>query len=84
MRSAIDRYYLDRLREDPASKHLDRFPKNLQELVDKKYLRRVPSDPVSGETTWEIIIAGPGHDRVFDVRSAARGMSTENDLYTDW
>lgn len=84
MRAAIDRFYLDRLKEDPASKHRDRFPASLQELVEKKYLRRIPSDPVSGEATWEIILVGGGCERVFDVRSRTRGMSSENNLYTEW
>lgn len=84
MRTAIDRYYLDRLAAAPATPHEKRFPPSLEELVASKYLRVVPSDPITGEATWEIIFVSDNEKRVFDVRSRARGAGLDNTLYSNW
>lgn len=84
MRSAIDRFYLDRLREDPSKPHLDRFPKSLDQLVEMKYIRKVPVDPVAELATWEVILVSEGSRRVFDVRSTSRGISSEKNFYNEW
>ncbi|HNY12399.1 MAG TPA: type II secretion system protein G [Candidatus Wallbacteria bacterium] len=84
MRSAIDRFYLDRLREDPSKPHFDRFPKSLEQLVELKYIRKVPVDPVTDRATWEVILVSEGSRRVFDVRSTSRGISSEKNFYNEW
>jgi len=84
MRSAIDRFYLDRLREDPAKPHFDRFPKSLEQLVEMKYIRKVPVDPVMERATWEVILVSESSRRVFDVRSTSRGISSEKNFYNEW
>src|SRR5207247_5814493 len=44
LRDAIDKFYADRAR----------YPKNLQELVQQRYLRQVPLDPVTDRIdTWQ-------------------------------
>jgi len=48
MRTAIDNFYADK----------QRFPSDLNELVPN-YLRRVPADPVTGQTDWETVMDDP-------------------------
>lgn len=65
MRDALDKHYAD----------AGRYPATLQELVAKRYLRAIPSDPLTGSSsTW---VAVPPSDAkrggVWDVKSAARG-----------
>jgi general secretion pathway protein G len=84
MRGAVDRYYLDRLAAEPGLTHEKRFPSSLQELVDKKYLRSVPDDPVAGGRKWEIIYVSETEKRVFDFKSTARGAALDGTLYSNW
>lgn len=65
MRDALDKHYAD----------AGKYPHSLDELVAKRYLRAVPSDPFTQSAgTW---IAVPPNDPkkggVYDVRSAAKG-----------
>jgi general secretion pathway protein G len=64
-RDAIDKFYGD----------TGRYPDSLQELVDKRYLRSLPYDPVTeSTTTWQIAAPDeqfPGN--VYDVKSGAPG-----------
>lgn len=48
MRSAIDNFYADK----------QRFPSDLNELVPN-YLRRLPADPITGQTDWETVMDDP-------------------------
>lgn len=58
VRDAIDKFNGDQ----------GRYPDTLQELVDKRYLREVPVDPVTERQDWTLI-AVPDSDRgIFDVR----------------
>ncbi len=83
IRNAIDRYYFDRLAEAPPVRHEKRFPFSLDELVEKKYLRAVPCDPISGKAEWELLYAEPAGG-LFDVRSKARGAALDGSLYSLW
>ncbi len=76
MRSAIDKYYGDR----------GRYPDSLDDLVEKKYLRRVPVDPVTDSVrTWvSIPPAETGKGMVFDVKSGATGAAQDGTQYRDW
>ena len=61
VRDAIDKYYGD----------IGKYPETLQDLVDKKYLRDVPVDPLTDKRDW---IPVPPPDTsltgVYDVQSA--------------
>ena len=47
-----------------------RYPRDLQELVDKRYLRDIPIDPMTRTiTSWHTIPSAPGRNDVYDVRS---------------
>lgn len=61
IRDAIDKYYGD----------LGKYPETLQDLVDKKYLRSVPLDPITGLANWVVIApTDPNLTGVYDIRSA--------------
>ncbi len=76
MRDAIDKYYGDR----------DRYPDALEDLVGKKYLRKIPPDPIT-ETplTWLTVPPSEaGKGGVFDVKSGAPGVALDGSKYGDW
>jgi general secretion pathway protein G len=63
IRDAIDKYYGD----------VGKYPETLQDLVDKKYLRSVPTDPITGKTDWAVIApTDPNLTGVYDIRSNAK------------
>jgi general secretion pathway protein G len=76
IRSAIDKYYGDR----------GRYPDSLDDLVEKKYLRRIPSDPITeSPDTWISVAPQPGEQgRIFDVKSGAAGAGLDGTQYADW
>ena len=64
MRDALDKHYAD----------AGRYPATLEELVAKRYLRAIPKDPFTQETTWvPIPPADPKKGGVFDIHSSAKG-----------
>jgi len=76
LRDAIDKFYADR----------SRYPKDLQELVQQRYLRQVPLDPVTDRAdTWVLLPpAGQQGAGVFDVRSGAPGSARDGTVYASW
>lgn len=76
MREAIDKYNGDR----------DGFPDRLDDLVDKKYLRRIPADPITDSAqTWVTVAPqGAAKGAVADVRSGAPGTAMDGTAYGDW
>ena len=65
MRDALDKHYAD----------AGKYPRSLEELVAKRYLRSIPADPFTQSPgTW---VAVPPNDPqkggIYDVRSAAKG-----------
>ena len=66
-RDAIDKFYGD----------VGRYPESLEELVEKKYLRSLPYDPIA-ESSERWVIAAPPSDlkgSVYDLRSGAPGAA---------
>ncbi len=77
LRDAIDKFYADRAR----------YPKDLQELVQQRYLRQVPLDPVTDRIdTWVLVppAGQQGSGAVFDVRSGAIGHARDGSVYASW
>lgn len=73
MRQAIDRYYEDRAK----------FPESLQALVDGKYLKAIPVDPITGSASSWLPVEDREGDRtgIVDVHSGAKGSSPQGDVY---
>ena len=77
MRDAIDKFLADR----------GRYPLTLEELAEKRYLRKVPADPVTeSPSTWVVVAPPEGEARegVYDVRSGAPGRSLDGEAYENW
>lgn len=75
LRDAIDQYHAD----------TGRWPETLATLVEKRYLRTLPKDPVTDSTeTWIIVPPGENQDGVYDVHSGAEGQGTDGRPYADW
>ena len=76
MRDAIDKFKSDR----------DRFPHDLQELVQERYLKAVPVDPMTESSdTWQILNpVGASTGEVSDVHSGAPGTGRDQSLYASW
>jgi general secretion pathway protein G len=76
MRDAIDKYFADH----------DRYPETLDELVQRKYLRKVPADPITERVdSWqEVAPSNKDMGKVFDVRSGAPGKGKDGSDYASW
>ncbi|WP_338771186.1 prepilin-type N-terminal cleavage/methylation domain-containing protein [Massilia sp. METH4] len=76
MRDAVDKYFGDH----------DRYPESLQELAERRYLRRVPVDPITDkDDTWVVVPpARKEMGKVFDVRSGAPGKGRDGTDYASW
>ncbi len=76
MRDAIDKFYGD------TGKH----PESLQALVDRRYLRAIPVDPLTEKNnTWvEVRGTGAGSSGIVDVKSGATGKSSEGVAFKDF
>lgn len=76
LRQAIDQFYRDK----------GRYPMALKELVDARYVRTVPEDPITGRNdSWVLLPAQEGVDEsIFDVRSGASGQGKDGTSYAKW
>jgi len=78
MREAIDRYAADR----------GQYPESLAALVQARYLRNLPEDPLTGRKDSWVLVAPPPDSALqggtWDVRSGAPGRSRDGQLYADW
>ena len=78
MRQAIDQFAAD----------TGRYPDSMAELIDRRYLRQLPEDPITGDRqTWVLLAPAPDSavaGNVWDVRSGAAGRARDGGLYADW
>ena len=76
MRDAIDKYRADS----------GRYPNSLDDLVSKKYLRKIPYDPVAKSSdAWMLVPPeDTGKGAVFDVKSGAAGTARDGTPYAGW
>lgn len=75
-RDVLDKFYGD----------MGRYPESLEELVDKRYLRAIPVDPVTeSNATWLIVPVPAGYKgAVYDIKSGAQGQTGDGKNYADW
>lgn len=73
MRDALDKYFAD----------TGRYPANLDELVARRYLRKVPPDPITEtSTTWLVVAPSDSAlGEVYDVKSGAPGVTLDGKPY---
>ena len=76
MRDALDKYYGD----------TGKYPDALDDLVSKKYLRKLPVDPITDSVTTWVIVPPEESEKggVFDVYSGAPGNARDGTPYASW
>lgn len=75
-REAVDKFYGDQ----------GRYPNTLEELVERKYLRVIPVDPITESTeTWVITPpSGEVQGGIYDLHSGAPGNARDGTAYGAW
>lgn len=77
MREAIDKFYSDR----------NAYPNTLDELVQYKYLRAIPPDPITESgATWLITPPPDLNEKgaVYEIHSGATGIAEDGTPYANW
>ncbi|MDM5179427.1 prepilin-type N-terminal cleavage/methylation domain-containing protein [Massilia sp. DJPM01] len=76
VRAVIDQYYAD----------TGRYPDSLEQLVEKKYLRAIPVDPVADSSTSWILVPPEDTTRgnLYSIKSGAPGNDRNGKPYLDW
>ena len=79
MRKMIDQFAADK----------ERLPQSIEELVQERYLRSVPVDPITDEPDWELEMGDDevsltGGQGVVDVHSSARGEGSDGKSYREY
>jgi general secretion pathway protein G len=76
LRDAIDKYFSDN----------GRYPDTLDDLVTKRYLRAVPTDPFTLSTHSWVVSAPPDPTlgAVYDVHTSAPNKGRDGTWYKDW
>jgi general secretion pathway protein G len=78
LRKAIDDYYAD----------LGSYPPELDELVKRRYLRRIPADPVTEKReSWVLVRAEDDKGAkagIVDVRSGSDERASDGSYFKDW
>lgn len=74
-REAIDKFYGDS----------GRYPDSLEEMVEKRYLRSVPFDPVADSSSAWILVPPDEHfaGHVYDLHSGAEGTARDGRAFGD-
>ena len=76
LRDAIDKHYSDS----------GKYPAALADLVQKKYIRSLPVDPITQSTSSWVVIPpeDPGKGGIYNVKSGAQGNARDGTPYNDW
>ena len=78
LRDAIDKFYAD----------TDKYPESLTDLVEKRYIRKLPKDPITGSSeTWQVVYYADEKGQqagIFDVRSGSDAVGSDGQKYSDW
>jgi general secretion pathway protein G len=76
MREALDKFHAD----------TGKYPDTLEDMVRKKYFRKIPFDPITqSDKTW-ILIQPSNAEKgaIYDVKSGAPGNAKDGTAYADW
>lgn len=88
LRDTLDQYHADK----------GHFPTTLDALVEERYLRRIPTDPIAQSDEWDVVydevdyeaepaetdLPEDGQPGIEDVRSTAEGESLDGTPYSEW
>lgn len=79
LRKAIDGYYAD----------TGKYPESLDDLLNKRYVRKIPRDPITeSKDSWILVRAedsvGRGQVGIVDIRSGSETQGSDGIAYRDW
>ncbi|MCW2271416.1 Type II secretion system protein G precursor [compost metagenome] len=76
MREALDHYYGD----------TGHYPESLEQLVEQRYLRSAPLDPITERRDlWQVVAPPEGvAGSVADIKSGSTGRARDGSLYAEW
>ena len=76
MREAIDKHYGD----------YGQYPDSLAALVERKYIRAIPVEPITKSVdAWQVVVSDdPDHPGIRDVHSLADGNGSDGRPYKEW
>jgi general secretion pathway protein G len=77
IRRGIDQYYSDQ----------GTYPGQLNELVEKRYLRNIPDDPIAKTYEWTIIKERDpekGIEGIYDIKSTSQAIASDKRPYAEW
>ncbi len=78
LRDTIDKFYADN----------DKYPDILTDLVDKRYVRKVPKDPITGSAeSWLVVYFTDDKGQqagIMDVRSGSEATGSDGQKYSEW
>ena len=91
MRKAIDRYYEKKSAEQPGLADAQYYPASLEELVERRYLRRIPVDPFTEKADWQTrsstddpVGSISNRQNLFDVYSSTQEKDSSGQPYANW
>jgi general secretion pathway protein G len=78
LRDVLDQFFADS----------GKYPLSLNDLVEKRYLRRIPKDPITGSAeTWALVYFTDDKGQqngILDVRSGSEAIALDGTRYNDW
>lgn len=76
IRDAVDKYYSDK----------GKYPDSLEVLVSEKYLKGIPSDPITqSQTTWITAPPPDGEEGgIYNVTSGSEQTGSDGKPYKEW
>jgi general secretion pathway protein G len=76
VRENIDKFYADK----------GRYPESLEDLIEQKYIRKMPVDPITGKnSTWVLTPPEPPLvGNVYDIHSGSTAIAKDGSRYADW
>jgi general secretion pathway protein G len=83
VRDAINKFYQDK----------KKYPTTLDELVQFKYLRKIPEDPIARTTDWVLVHFEPEDmedfdpeiaESIIDVKSTCDDTASDGSKYSEW
>lgn len=77
VRKSLDDFYSDN----------GHYPETLKQLVDDRYIRYLPDDPVSQTTEWLLVFVDGDINQgrgIINLRSLSTEISSEGSYYNEW
>jgi general secretion pathway protein G len=80
LRQVLDQYTLDK----------QKAPQSLDDILQANYLKRIPLDPMTGQSNWEVVqedilqTAEQQEPGISDVHSASSAMASDGTAYSTW